>query len=198
MVEATKEERNMPSILIKDLYTVPGIVSDLGLGIAAAQKQFNLGYLEAIQVLVAQIKELLGGDPAPDEAKAKLLSELLMNLAPPRLQFTETEIKVQMDLSQSTDAAGQVGLGFGLGALVVNAAFAFGFSQDYRAAAEVRSVIHAALPTGENKQLFNQLLQRAKEIDASATTLPALGATDQKIVDLTKGIAGKLGKADGA
>ena len=47
------------SNLIKDLSTVPTIVGGLGLSIAAAQKAFNLDYLENIERLLAMTKKLM-------------------------------------------------------------------------------------------------------------------------------------------
>ena len=108
----------MASKLINDLTKVPNIIADLGLGIANAQKQMNSGYLDALRILVAQVASITKGLPEGPET-AKFVSELLMNLAPPRYQFTQTELNVKLDLSQSIDVSVQAGIGFGLGAFVV-------------------------------------------------------------------------------
>ena len=81
----------MASKLINDLTKVPNIIADLGLGIANAQKQMNSGYLDALRILVAQVASITKGLPEGPET-ARFVSELLMNLAPPRYQFTQTEL----------------------------------------------------------------------------------------------------------
>ena len=182
----------MASKLINDLTKVPNIIADLGLGIANAQKQMNSGYLDALRILVAQVASITKGLPdGPDTAK--FVSELLMNLAPPRYQFTQTELNVKLDLSQSIDVSGQAGIGFGLGAFVVNAAFAAGYSSDYRAAAECRTVIHAILPTGDNKALFDALIKRATELDGASLTLPERSEFDNRQLDATNSLMKMLG-----
>jgi hypothetical protein len=174
----------MPSKLINDLTKVPNIIADLGLGIANAQKQMNSGYLDALKVLTFQIARLTKG-VTPGTDTAKFAAELLMNLAPPRYQFTQTELNVKLDLSQSSDVSVQAGLGFGMGAFVVNAAFAAGYSSDYRAAAECRTVIHAILPTGDNKALFDALIKRAGELDGAKLTLPDRSEFDNRELEAT-------------
>ncbi len=182
----------MATKLIKDLTKVPNIIADLGLGIANAQKQMNSGYLDSLRILAAQIASLTKG--LPDKAEAKtFVSELLMNLAPPRSQFTQTELTVKLDLSQSVDIAGQAGIGFGMGAFVVNAAFAAGYSSDYRAAAECRTVLHAVLPSGDNKALFDALLKSATELHAKDMTLPERSEFDNRLLETTNQLMKALG-----
>ncbi len=180
----------MASKLINDLTKVPNIIADLGLGIANAQKQLNAGYIESLRALVELAVKLKpeGGDAD----SAKFAAELLMNLAPPRYQFTETELTVQLDLAQSTDRATQGGIGFAMGAFVVNAAFASSFSSDYRAAAECRTILHAVLPSTDNKALFDALLSRAREIDAAKADLPARSEFDTKVLESAGALAKTL------
>lgn len=185
----------MPSNLINDLTRIPGIIASLGLGIAEAQNRMNLGYLESLDVLIAQVKSLLGGADKDKGISPEFLSQLLMNLAPPRYQFTETTLAVKLDLSQSLDVAAEGGLGFALGAFVVNAAFSAGYSSDYRAAAECRTVIHAVLPAGDNKALFDALLKSAEGINSKALDLPARSELSTELINATNSIAAKLNAA---
>jgi hypothetical protein len=181
----------LASKLINDLTKVPNIIADLGLGIANAQKQLNAGYVDSLRALVELAVKLKPDGTNADSSK--FAAELLMNLAPPRYQFTETELTVQLDLAQSTDTAKEGALGVAMGAFVVNAAYSSDFSQDYRAAAECRTVIHAVLPSSDNRALFDSLLARAKEIDAAKADLPARSEFDNNVLEsataLTKTIA---------
>ena len=103
------------SDLIKDLSNVPNIVGGLGLSIAAAQKAFDVDYLDSIERILALIKIMLGGKKADPQgnpidlddkekeslaATAQVIQELLTKLAPSRYQFTETTLAVKLDLAQ--------------------------------------------------------------------------------------------------
>lgn len=182
--------------LINDLSRVPNIIGSLGLAIAEAQKQFNLDYVNSLKALVVIAGKLIG-QKSDTAGLDTALRDLLLNLAPPRYQFTETELSVKMDLAQSMDFAGQVGLGFGFAGVVVNAAFALGYSSDFRASAECRTKIHAVLP-GDNQRMFDALLERAKGLDATALTLPEKSPLDAQILaasnDLVKKLGGPAGK----
>jgi len=190
------------SILISDLKTVPGIIGSLGLGIADAQKELNVEYLRSIEVLVDLVKALTPGrdeDVQPGDAQAKkdlklrreAMASLLLQLAPPRYQYTRTELHVRMDLSQRADKAASVGGGVALGAVAVNGSFAMAASQEYRAAAECHTVIDAMLPTGNNEMIFKELMAAAKTQEA--VPLPAAVGHDTATMDLAKSVAGKLG-----
>ncbi len=173
------------SDLIRDLSNVPNIVGGLGLSIASAQKAFDMEYLDAIERIVAMVKSILGngivgpdGKPFP-EALA-FLQDMLVKLAPARYQYTETTLSVRMDLAQSLQFSGSVGLGFGIGAISVNAAFTLGYSYDYRAAAQCQTVIHAVAP---DATVFNALLGRAATINDKSLELPPRAQVDQAIMD---------------
>ena len=184
------------SELVKDLATVPQIVGALGLSIAAAQKAFNLDYLHNVEHLLVLIKNLLGGkklaadgstvedmtaaEKARLDAELPVIKDLLAALAPPRYQYTETTFDVRLDLAQTTDVAGSVGLGVGLGAISVNAAFSMGYGSDYRAAAACKTVIHA-IPA--DATVFNALMERAKEINDKVLELPARSVVDQQVIE---------------
>src|SRR4051812_1709818 len=109
----------MPSKLIRDLRTVPDIIAGLGFAVADAQKAFNAQYLDGVERLLAMTRMLIpndaevGQDPKRDAA-AGLFKELLGACAPPRYQFTETTLTVKLDLAQSLDVAGGLGIGIGM------------------------------------------------------------------------------------
>src|SRR5271165_6418272 len=137
------------SDLIQDLSDVPSIVGGLGLSIAAAQKAFNLDYLEAMERVIAAVKMLAAptkkadGTDLTQAEKDKVASvdpafikDLLTTMLPSKYQFTETTLDVKLDLAQSMKASGSASLGLGYGAVSLSAAFTVGFSYDYRAAAE--------------------------------------------------------------
>jgi len=192
------------SNLIKDLSNVPNIIAALGLSIANAQKAFDVQYLDSIARILALIKIMLGGQKADaqgnpadltDDEKAKLqgmsevIQDMLMKLAPSRYQFTETSLNVRLDLAQSLKIGGTVGLGFGVGAISVNAAFTIGYSYDYRAAAECRTVIHA-YPA--DPAVFNALLGRADKLAASALDLPPQSDVDKVFFETSGALLDKM------
>lgn len=177
--------------LIDDLTRVPNIIGSLGLAIAEAQKQFNVDYVRSLESLVVIASKLTGrqgngGGLSPEAAR-----DLLMALAPPRYQFTETQLNVKLDLSQSIDFSGEVGLGFGFSAVVVNAAFAVGYASDFKAAAECRATIHAVLPS-DDRNLFSTLLERAKSIDSAALAMPSNRPVDARILAAVQQLIGKF------
>ena len=184
------------SKLIKDLSNVPSIVGGLGLSVAEAQKAFNLDYLENIERLLGLIKSMLDAKKKDNPGEALVIGDnvsvveaLLMELSPSRYQFTETTLAVKLDLAQTMDIGVSVGFGASVGAVAVNASLTVGYGYDYRAAAEVRTILHAIPP---DKTVFKELLGRAKDIDAKALTLPAGAAVDTAIVDKSHEILTKL------
>ncbi len=179
----------MPSKVMDDLSQVPAIVASLGQAIAESQKEFDINYLKGIANLAAIAKAFADGTAG---VSTDLLNHLLSTAAPPRYQFTETTLNVKLDLAQSTDLAVQAGIGFGFAGVVVNAGFALGFSQDFRAGAEVTTQIHAVLPQ-DNKLVFDALLNRAK--DLTPVALPAPATMDAKVFDAMKDAAKAIGAA---
>ena len=193
------------SELINDLSSVPNIIGNLGLSIAAAQKAFNLDYLENIERMFALIKATLGGVKAGDathpaaalstdeqakvDAMASTIQDMLKAIAPSRYQFSETTLSVRLDLAQTLQASGTVGLGVGFSAITLNAAFTIGYSYDYRAAAECRTVIHA-IPADQTT--FQKLLDRSKELNDRTLELPAKAQIDQAIWDQSTKMLEKL------
>ena len=179
----------MPSKLMEDLNQVPAIIASLGQAIAESQKEFDVNYLNGIRTLASIAKSFAEGTPGISE---DLLKHLLSTAAPARYQFTETTLTVKLDLAQSTDFAMQAGIGFGFAGIVVNAGFALGFGEDFRAGAEVRTTIHAVLPQ-ENKPVFDILLNRAKEL--TAIPLPERENMDARLIEAMKEAAKALGAA---
>ena len=178
----------MPSSVINDLGQVPNIIGSLGLAIAEAQKHFDADYLKGIQALAAIAKSILAN--TPPEGTRDFLEKLIQTAAPPRYQFTETTLSVKLDISESRKWSAQAGLGFGFSGVVVNAAFAYGYSSDYRAGAEVKTTIHAILPQN-NPDAFKVLLDRA----ATLSTPALLDATplSQEIIEAMQNAAKTVG-----
>jgi hypothetical protein len=182
------------SDLIKDLSNVPNIVGGLGLSIASAQKAFDVDYLDNIERILAMTKSILGGtfvgpDGKPFPEATAFLHDMLAKLAPSRYQFTETTLTVRLDLAQSLKFAGSVGLGFGIGAISINAAFTLGYSYDYRAAAECKTVIHA-YPT--DLAVLNALLARAAALNDKSLEMPPRSQVDHVIFDKNAAILEKI------
>ena len=192
------------SDLIKDLSNVPNIVGGLGLSIAAAQKAFDVDYLDSIERILALIKIMLGGKKADAQgnpidlddkekeslaATAQVIQELLTKLAPSRYQFTETTLNVKLDLAQSLQIGGTVGLGFGVGAISLSAAFTIAYGFDYRAAAECRTVIHA-YPA--DQAVFTALLGRAEKLSDKTLELPPRSAVDKLLFEKSSELLQKL------
>jgi hypothetical protein len=190
------------SELIQDLSNVPSIVGGLGLSIAAAQKAFNLDYLEAMERVIAAVKMLAApvngadGKPLSADDKTKVtgvdqafLKDLLITLMPAKYQFTETTLDVKLDLATSMKGSGSASLGLNYGAVALSAAFTVGFGYDYRAAAECHTVIHA-VPASETT--LNSLLTRAATINDKSMTLPTTSAVDQQIYTQQQTLMEKL------
>ena len=188
------------SMLIADLSKVPNIVGGLGLAIAAAQKAFNLDYLESLERVVGLIHALLAGKGADGkdltDAQAQRLAEarpaiadMIKALAPSRYQYTETTLSVRLDLAQTKSVDVSVGLGVGYGAIAVNASLAVGYRYDYRAAAECRTVIHA-IPA--DPQMLQVLIERATQLSEKALELPPRTEVDQRIIDQARTVFEKI------
>ncbi len=132
-----------PSQLIQDLSNVPNIISSLGLGISAAQKAFNVEYLNGLEQLFAMAKMIHGEDNPNRDAFKDMFINLVTTMAPYRYQFTETTLAVRLDLAQSVQRGTSAKLGVSVGAVTLNAAMTEGFSSNYRAAAEIKTVLQA-------------------------------------------------------
>ncbi|MEZ5040260.1 MAG: hypothetical protein R2828_10215 [Saprospiraceae bacterium] len=181
------------SSLIKDLSSVSSIVGSLGLSIAAAQKAFNLDYLENLEKLLASAKSLLGQESLENDAKLQefnaLITNMIISLAPSRYQFTETTLTVKLDLAQTMSKGTHVGLGMNVGAVAVNAAMTSAFGYDYRAAAEVKTVLHAIPP---DIVALKALLGQARAISKKALELPSAATVDANIIKTSSRIFEKV------
>lgn len=182
------EKEKKVSDLINDLSSVPNIIGNLGLSIAAAQKAFNLDYLENLERIFALVRSTVGAVDQPDKM-LPIIQDMLKSLAPSRYQFTETTLSVKLDLAQTLEGSGSAGLGVGYGAITVNAAFTVGYKYDYRAAAECHTVIHA-IPA--DKEVFQTLLTRAKELNDKSLELPAKAQIDDAIWNQTTKMVEKI------
>jgi len=176
------------SDLIQDLSNVPNIIGGLGLSIASAQKAFDVEFLDSVERIIAMAKSVLGSGAADTQGLA-FIQDLIMKLAPSRYQFTETTLSVRLDLAQSLKVAGSVGLGFGVGAINVNAAFTLGYAYDYQAAAQCQTVIHA-YPM--DAATFKALLDRAATLNDKSLELPARSQVDQVLFDKNSEILQKI------
>ncbi len=192
------------SKLINDLTYVPNIIGGLGLSIAAAQKAFNADYLENVEKIIVLAKAIVGGkkgdaDGKPvemtEDEKSRFMEfqaffkEILMTLAPPRYQYTETTLSVRLDLAQTMDVSATAGLGLGYGGISINAAFTVGYGYDYRAAAECKTVIHAIPP---DQRTFQRLLDRATVVNDRELTLPNPAKVEENYIQTTERIFEKL------
>ena len=152
-----------------------------------AQKAFNLEYLESIERLFALARILHKGNDS-DKFK-EIFNDIIKTMAPSRYQFTETTLTVRMDLAQSLQRGSSGSLGMSVGAATINAAFTQGFSYDYRAAAEVKTVLHAV---NFDANAMNVLLERAKELGDDTKTLPKRSEVDQAYMDKSAELYKKL------
>ncbi|MGF1456747.1 MAG: hypothetical protein ACFB6R_15375 [Alphaproteobacteria bacterium] len=127
----------MPS-LTSELSDLAGIIASLGKGVAEAQTEMNVDYIKRLKELTAIIATL-----SDDAMKDEGVQALLQSVAPPRYQFTETTLDVSVDIAESRSVAGAFGARFAAKAVAVNMAVAGAYGLDYRAAARVRTVLHA-------------------------------------------------------
>lgn len=181
-----------PSQLIEDLSNVPNIISSLGLGIAAAQKAFNLEYLNGLERLFAIAKELHGADNEERDKFKDLFMNMVQTMAPYRYQFTETTLAVRMDLAQSVQKGTSGSLGVSVGAVTLNAAMTEGFSSNYRAAAEVKTVLHA-VPFDPAQVAV--LIANANALNDKDLTLPEGAEVDNAYMTKSAEILEKVTKA---
>ena len=135
-------------------------------------------------------KEEQGNKDVPlSEENRKAVTDLVTQLAPSRYQFTETHLTVKLDLAQTLDVGAEGAFTAGVGAVAVSAAMTVGFGYDYRAAAEVKTVLHA-IPA--NAQTLSTLLSRAGTVNDKVLTLPPSKDSDAALIDKSHEIVGKL------
>lgn len=174
------------SVLVHDLNNIPNIISSMGLGIAAAQRAFNLDYLESLERLLAIAKEISKEDNAD---LAPIFDHIVKAMAPSRYQFSETTVSVRMDLAQSMQTGTSATLGASVGAVAVNAAYTQGFAYDYRAAAEVKTVINAV---HFDPNVLQTLLDNAKNLGNKVLELPEdMAKVDKAFMEKSKELVEK-------
>ena len=202
MAEDTKVKK--ASKLVEDLTKIPNIIGGLGLSIAAAQKAFNLDYMNNIERLLAMAfilgskkkvnaqKKLEKMDAAEgqvvDDNKA-LFQELMRTAAPSRYQYTETTLSVKLDLAQTIDVGGSAGLGVGYGGIALNGSLSMAYGSDYRAAAEVKTSIHA-IPS--DATTMTTLLGQADKLSSKVLELPKRSDVEDEIINAPRTILEKL------
>jgi hypothetical protein len=177
------------SQLIDDLSTVPSIIGNLGLSIAEAQRALNLDHLNGVAFLVHLAKELV--DKKEGAAAQKVFEHLLQTCAPSRYQFTKTTLKVRLDLAQSLDVGGAASFGFGFGAVSASASLSMAFGSDYRAAAEVETVLDA-IPLSDivRNELAGAASSDWKGVPAALESRP----TNKSMADVAKEILAGMKK----
>lgn len=183
----------MASQIIDDLTHIPNIIGGLGLGVAEAQRLFDLSYVQSIERLMVMAHSFLGGTKTDASGNATelaaaekdkvdqfstVIKEFLMAFAPTRYQFTETTLTVKLDMAQHLDVSANLGVGGSIGAVAVNASLAIGYGSDYRGAAEVRTVLQAVPP---DPTTLRTMLDRARELSAKELTLPDRSSVDKQV-----------------
>ncbi len=191
---------NLPEIpdmsadrLTSQLYHLPAIIGRLGLSVANAQSALNADYTQNVMQLIAMIKYLV---PAAEESESPeskdTITNLIKQLAPSRYQFTETTLDFSADLSESLDVAGSIGLGAGFGAVVINAGLSVGFGRDYRAAARIKTILHA-IPADQT--ITDKLIAQANKLTDGGVALPprteASTAVNNNLREIVKMAGGK-------
>jgi hypothetical protein len=167
------------SELTNQLNSVASIVGNLGISIAEAQTRMDAAYVKSLTEVMAMTASLQGTTAAPAPSPEAVLT-LIKAIGPSRYQFTETTLKVRLDLSKSLDVSGSLGLGASFGAVAVNAALTVGYAYDYQAAAECTTVIHA-VPTDD--KVMTALLDRAKAVGDKLPELPERSSVDAKLLE---------------
>ena len=162
--------------LTSQLNDLPAIIGRLGLSVANAQRALNADYTESLKELAAVIGGLLPKGTSED--KKKVLTPLLLQLAPCRYQFTETTIDFSADLSESLKVGVSGSLGAGFGAVVINAGASVGYGRDYRAAARIKTIL-SAIPA--DKEMAKELIDRADAFAKSGVALPPLSGASKTI-----------------
>lgn len=137
--------------------TVPKMLSDLALAVSTAQGRLDEDHVRNLKELVAMMSSLRQTGLSTDQLLA-----LIQGLAPARLQFTETTVEVRADLQMSSlselGVSGELGVRAGMFAVALNASYTRRYGYDQRAAATIRSVIHAVPPA---PGVMEQLLRAA-------------------------------------
>ncbi len=145
-----KGDRNVAKPKIQEFYdglqTVSKLVGDLALNIAEAQTRLDEDYLKTLTGFVKVLKEVVADQDLSNEQ----FIAFFKSLAPSKYQFTETTVEVKADLQMAggseIQAATELGYKTPVLAATVNASYVKRSAYDYRAAASIRTVLHAVPP----------------------------------------------------
>jgi hypothetical protein len=165
------------------LGTVPGLIGELAMSVAAAQARLDRNYVDSFTKFVEVVRKAVNEGvedgtkdttlkpddktKAKDAAATRLIG-LFQAIAPSRYQFTETVLEVRADLQASGTTS--LGAGFSVGgpaAVAVNASYTRRNSYDYRAAALIKTTLHAISASDD---VLKELLARLEK--TPVTELP--------------------------
>jgi hypothetical protein len=164
--------------LTGQLYHLPGIIGNLGISVANAQKALNSDYIRNVQIVIEMIGKMLENQDDPQADTVTVVKELLKQMAPSRYQFTQTTLEFYADLAERKQKDMQAALGGGFSSVTISAGYAKSFGYDYRAAARVTAVLHA-LPA--NDATFQALIDQAKDIKLKADDMPTKYQIEKEI-----------------
>ncbi len=145
------------------LQSVSKLVGDLALNIAEAQTRLDEDYLKTLSGFAKVLKQVVADQDLSNEQ----FIAFFKSLAPARYQFTETTIQVRADLQMAggseIQAATELGYKTPVLAATVNASYVKRSAYDYRAAANIRTVLHAVPP---DLDVLQTLLARTDNLEA--------------------------------
>lgn len=221
--ELIKRDADDPSAamdrLTSNFSQLPGILAQLGMSVATAQKALDENYtanlIQLIQVakdtliaLERQKPDIESGAPgasaesdkelvASVDNRAAAVTQLLTQIAPSRYQFTETTLDFRADLSETRDKTIKAEIGIGVSAVTLNASYTKSFGYDYRAAARITSVLHA-FPL--DATMADKMFQRAGDIHDKLLPLPVdqskTSGLGLELINLFAGLPPKQRKED--
>jgi hypothetical protein len=156
MSSITGSSQKQMSEFYDSLETLPKLISDIALSVAAAQRRLDQDYVESLTAMAGIFSDLM----KTDASKVSDFAAFFKAMGPSRYQFTETAVEVHADLQMTTMSQTQIGAKVGFNAPVavsVNAAYTRRNAYDSRAAATIRTVLNA-IPS--ESSLMAQLLER--------------------------------------
>lgn len=149
------------------LQSVSKLVGDLALNIADAQTRLDEDYLRTLSGFSQALRQVV----VDHDLSTEQFLAFFKSLAPSRYQFTETTVEVRADLQlaggSELRAAAEIGYRTPVLAATVNASYVNRSAYDYRAAALIRTVLHAVPP---DLSILETLLNRAG--DPASVQLP--------------------------
>ena len=166
------------------LQSVSKLVGDLALNIAEAQTRLDEDYIRTLSGFSKVLRQVIADrDLSNDQFVA-----FFKSLAPSRYQFTETVVEVRADLQlaggNELRAAAEIGYKTPVLAATVNASYVNRSAYDYRAAALIRTVLHAVPP---DLAVLETLLSRADQTESAE--LPE-GSRFQALAEAFSGLLG--------